>query len=756
MPDPNAPSRIDELIRAHGPDYERLVEDRRERERKRKREARKQQTLAQRARTRDRDRVRKQEARQRQTAKQREREKQREQSRDRRKIRPFMAIDGEGGGTDHLGRQNYLLMVASGITPGEERIRHGNGKPLSVIDCLEFLLSLPVEPILVGFGFGYDATQILRGIKPPTLRQIMNPRHDKNGPSYTYWGEYGIIYQQGQYLRVARIDRSGEKPGILKGSSRTVYETLGFFQCAFVKAIRNWNIGSEQERAIIATNKMQRDAFNQLTDEIIVYCKLECRHLAMLMTEFREVCAKAGISPKQWSGAGWLASDLLHRHGVPKRPLSSRETGDLAAQKPSKNPKPVQSRRPERDRQFEIAANSAYYGGRFEVSRIGPIAGPVYEYDLRSAYPAAMSDLPCPLHTRWEHKPRASRLPEDDLYLAKVSFSHPDGLWCGLPFRQSHRLFWPYQGTGWYWSPEIEAARRQLHADIVVRDLWIARRRCDCRSFDWVSDLYDQRRRLGRETRGYPLKLGLNSLYGKMAQRVGRAPYHDVVAAGLITAITRARLIEAISRNPQSVVMLATDAVFSTQPLALDIGEGLGQWEEKILPDLFIAQPGVYWSPSELKASVKSRGAPRSIIGDAAPRFHEVFADWFELMRRPEARETLLQERSIPSVQVIIRVFTGCRLALARGKPWLAGQWKGETRDISFEWTTKRDALRIELGEGCVKTFPLVLPILAESEGPEPANFERVIEVAAEDNTAEEINTLLEAMPDHLQFLPHE
>ena len=155
------------------------------------------------------------------------------------------------------------------------------------------------------------------------------------------------------------------------------------------------------------------------------------------------------------------------------------------------------------------------------------------------------------------------------------------------------------------------------------------------------SDLYEERRRIGSNTRGYPLKLGLNSLYGKMAQRCGRGPYHDVVSAGLITAITRARLIEAIGQDPHSVVMVATDAVFSTRPLSLDIGERLGQWEEKVWPDLFIAQPGVYWSPSDLEKSVKSRGAPRSVIGPAAPRFHEVFAEWLRSAapaRRYEAR----------------------------------------------------------------------------------------------------------------------
>ena len=368
---------------------------------------------------------------------------------------------------------------------------------------------------------------------------------------------------------------------------------------------------------------------------------------------------------------------------------------------------------------------------KYRVSDLIP--GPVYEYDLRSAYPAAMLDLPCPLHTRWEHKPRANRLPEGGLYLAKVSFSHPDGLWCGFPFRQKGGLFWPFQGTGWYWSPEIEAAQRHLRADVVVHDLWVARCECDCQPFDWVRDVYEERRRLGSDTRGYPLKIGLASLYGKMAQRCGRGPYHDAVSAGLITAITRARLIEAVGQDPEAVVMLATDAVFSTRRLSLDIGEGLGQWEEKVWPDLFIVQPGVYWSPSDLQTSVKSRGAPRSVIGPAAHRFQEVFTDWLDVMRRPGAVETVLKERLIPSVPVTVRVFNGCRLALARGKPWLAGKWEDVTRHESFEWSTKRDPMRVVLGEGYLTTFPIALSILAESEGYKPADFDRVLEISTEE-----------------------
>jgi hypothetical protein len=269
--------------------------------------------------------------------------------------------------------------------------------------------------------------------------------------------------------------------------------------------------------------------------------------------------------------------------------------------------------------------------------------------------------------------------------------------------------------------------------------------------------LYDERRRLGSDTRGYPLKFGMNSLYGKTAQRCGHAPFHDVVSAGLITAITRARLLEAIGQNPHSAVMLATDAVFSRKPLSLDIGTGLGQWEEEIWPDLFIAQPGVYWSPSNLDQSVKSRGAPRSVIGPAVPRFHEAFAEWLDELRRPDAMDCVLKERLIPSVPVTVRMFIGARLAIARGKLWQAGQWKDETRHESFEWRTKRDPMRIVVrDEGYVTTFPRTISIFAESEGYKPADFDKLIDISDESKIKEEMNTLLEAMPDFIPFLPHE
>jgi hypothetical protein len=123
-------------------------------------------------------------------------------------------------------------------------------------------------------------------------------------------------------------------------------------------------------------------------------------------------------------------------------------------------------------------------------------------------------------------------------------------------------------------------------------------------------------------------------------------------------------------------------------------------------------------------------------------------------MRRPGVAETVLKERLIPSVPITVRVFYGCRYALARGKPWLAEKWEDVTRHESFEWSIKHDPMRIDLCDGHLTTFPIALSMLAESEGYKLADFDRVLEISTEDGAAEVIdeNMLLGAMPTSCLF----
>jgi hypothetical protein len=99
------------------------------------------------------------------------------------------------------------------------------------------------------------------------------------------------------------------------------------------------------------------------------------------------------------------------------------------------------------------------------------------------------------------------------------------------------------------------------------------------------------------------IKLCLNSLYGKLAQLAGgvdKAPkFHQLEWAGYITSQTRAAIYNAIMLNPQAIIAAETDAVFSTEPLDLDIGTGLGQWECSTFKEIVYIQNGLYYAVQE-------------------------------------------------------------------------------------------------------------------------------------------------------------
>jgi DNA polymerase type B, organellar and viral len=606
--------------------------------------------------------------------------------------RPFMGVDGEGCGMDRHGRQHYMLLRA-----GPHELF--TGKPLTTFDCLEFICSLPATHILVGFAFGYDVTQILRDLSAERLQRIFTDKEAAPGTSrYTYWNDYAIEYLPRNYLRVARVQRGYREDGTygvigtVTGSARTIWETFGCFQTSFLKAIRNFDVGKRYWPEI-DRQKRQRSKFVRITKSIRRYCELECALLAAMMEKFRIVCHAAGIHPNQWAGAGKLAAYLHRAHGT--------ITGKALLDKLSP--------------QLMQMANDAYYGGRFEITRVGEI-GPCHEADINSAYPAAMLDLPCLEHGTWQRVTPLwlANAPETALFVAEASFTHPEANpLCGLPVRHRHgHLCWPREGGGTYWSPELRSAQR-LGAKFDYRGGWRYVSHCKCQPFGWAATLYAERLRLGKATAGYPIKLGLNSLYGKLAQRIGQPVYGNFIHAGLITALTRARLNDAIALAPSDIVMIATDAIVSLSPLPLPIGPGLGQWETKSFDNLFVVQPGLYWEGRRAGQKRKTRGVSTSIFARHMHRFEKRWRQWCERYReadmpRPERLSNGKWRRDTPRVTIRLTLFIGLKLAAARGDLVTAGRWQLVERRFDFEWGRKRLMWPVAWeSPTCLRTLPL-------------------------------------------------
>jgi hypothetical protein len=565
------------------------------------------------------------------------------------------------------------------------------GARLQTNELLEFICDHPRGDILVGFAFGYDVTMILRDLSDAQKARLFEPKTFGEGHSPFVWHhEFDIDYLPKQYLKVRRVKRirdpvtgTVKRVGV-KGSTRIIYETFGFFQKSFLKVCDEFKVGTEEERRVIAESKARRGQEEWgITEAERDYCALECRLLAELMERLREYCEAAGIRPRSWNGAGKLAKSLLNQHNAPK-----------AAQVNEWVPQEVRD-----------LANMGYYGGRFEITRTGMICEPVFEYDIGSAYPDGMRHLPCLEHGEWRKATPGELRAHDGLFIAAVTFNKPvegDGIGQlgGLPIRSREgHLYWPLRGGGVYWSPEIKSAER-LGFNVRYKTGWTFHAHCDCKPFDWIEPLFDYRKSIGKSGPGYPIKLGINSLYGAQAQRVGAGIYANMVYAGLTTAFTRAKLNDAISCAPNSIIMLATDGVYSLEPLPLPIGDKLGDWELQELDGLFIVQPGLYWCPEKRKR--KSRGLSGRFFEEEGRTegFENAWADW--LAGCNSGLDRVGDGLPFPSVSVPVPGFIGLKLAHSRGKASMAGRWVEETRSISFDYRNKRAGHRIE--NGCIVT----------------------------------------------------
>src|SRR5215472_16103149 len=293
---------------------------------------------------------------------------------------PIVAVDSEGyTGEDNKHRLD--LLAAAGDTWTDHV---ANENQLTPEEMFEFLLSLPEKhgkAIYFIYSGSYDATMWLKQLPDWAIKK---------------WRKFGIFRWKHYLVKwIPRrefiiYDKLSRKEAIItrgpnKGKYRYwydrkthIYDVFGFFQMSFVKALQDWKITDQETIDRIASMKGQRGKFSEVEkSKILEYCLEECQLLVKLGNEFRNACIEASIKPHHWYGAGALASTLMRQYGI-KDHISEPEN------------------------KFEKAfVKRAYFGGRTEISYQGrlPLGG--YQYDINSAYPTAMLNLPTLANAKW-------------------------------------------------------------------------------------------------------------------------------------------------------------------------------------------------------------------------------------------------------------------------------------------------------------------------------------------------------------------
>jgi hypothetical protein len=508
---------------------------------------------------------------------------------------PFISWDGEGYNAFAVGSDGVCTIRHRYMLFGSSHSKPVLSIDLSTVECLSAILACKREnpkSIHTAFAFEYDVNMICKDLSKRRL---------------SYLRAYGKCLYKG--FRIKHIPHkifSVSKDGV----SVTIFDSFGYFGCAYLTALRRYGIGTKKELAIIEAGKKERGHFNWFDREYVEkYWRYEISLHPLLMDKVRDACYNAGYNITSWHGPGTLASWYLKKMKV------SNWHGKNV-------PAPVQ-----------IARRYAYAGGRFQQFMGGYYIGPVYVADVNSAYAYACSLLPRLDNGTWRSvDPRSitpANIPAFGLYRIRFHFQgQSDGIPMPLFHRdKSNRLSWPNRVEGWFWGPEARNVAGTAHARIL--EAWVFDSD-NTRPFqEWIQGAYN--RRLDLQEKGDPVekayKWMLAAVYGAFARRVGwdrrrrRAPQsHQIEWAGFITSLCRSMVWEAASyQHYDTVVSIDTDGVTSLRPfgnLPNGEGTGLGQWKVEEYTGILMWQSGIYWLRNKDGEweDPKSRGIPKGKI----------------------------------------------------------------------------------------------------------------------------------------------
>lgn len=504
----------------------------------------------------------------------------------RREWRDYLGFDGEGVGR----RPHRYVLLAVSSESGQYRRYVEDYNGLSTQECLDFILSLPTDVQCFGFSLGYDITKILADLDDATLYSLYHPEQRRRGKRIApvKWNGYAI-------------NLLGTKFSVAKGKRRRViWDVFKFFQCSFVKALTQWQIADEQALARMRHMKAHRSEFDQQSpDEIREYCFEECAYLAQLVQKLLAAHKDVGITLTDYYGPGSTAKAVLKEWHIEKH-----EPPGL----------------------MRDAVSRGFFGGRFEHSIVGEISGPIYGWDIASAYPYAATFLPCLSCGVWRYT-KDETLIDSSVCLVRYSLIEGSATsWAPYPYRDSvgNITFPASSAGGWVYGREFGAGKRVFGSRVRFHAAWVLDRDCDCAPFAKIPHYYLWRLQAGKDAKGIAIKLALNSLYGKLAQSVGSAEFQNWIWAGLITSDTRAMILEAMAAHQDlsNLLAIATDGIYTREQLTLPAPRNtgtnhrkkpLGSWEGTIYPEgMFFVRPGLYFPLGDCdEDKLRARGIGR-------------------------------------------------------------------------------------------------------------------------------------------------
>jgi len=434
-------------------------------------------------------------------------------------------------------------------------------------DVLQFLTRNELrDKIKVFFNLKFDVEVMLKWCRE-ILEQLMEF-------GYAEYDGYKIKNIPGKCFVISREHKSYQ-----------YYDIAQFFNCSLKTATRKY-LGGE----VMENMKVDRgNLFNKYSlEKIGEYCKDDATKTKQLAQFFVDKMRTLGIYTAKLYSCGYLSQwyTINYGHippvaGVPMKVLSMYW--------------------------------KAYRGGWFDVHKRGTIK--CSNYDLKSAYPWALSQIPDPTYGKWEHKFD----PDADAGIMWVKMLPGNFLLNPIAFFSMVNVY-PVIDTPCYTYltlGEYKTLREFMDIKVLDACSFTALENNKPPYLELVNKLFQLKESYKNDIGLYEtVKRIINSLYGKTAQsgksgqqvkgrfRAGRLfnPYF----AAECTALCRMKIFNDCVDKVDKIVSIMTDGVLLETPARLSESKGLGGWEKKFENEnTIVVQTGVYQTE---KGEIRTRG----------------------------------------------------------------------------------------------------------------------------------------------------
>lgn len=485
--------------------------------------------------------------------------------------------------------------------------------PASFDDCMTFLTRNAFRSkTLCFYNIKYDVQAILKWLPPDFWREL----HETNVTKYY---NYTLKWIPGKFFKI-------QKKVSKKSRSFMFFDCSQFYKRGNAKttladaALRHLNRTKLDPDVDIAN---MTDADFQRKD-VIEYCMNDAALCEDLMNAFIATCHRGGMYPTNFASPASISTRHFSTHvNIPT--INS-----------------LIKRHPECLRIAWKATNGAFIccfkRGYFPH---------VYEYDVNSQYPFAMSNLPDLTKGQFLIKKGG---PPEGAFMGWMECRIDQDSWSKTFYhppvcikRKDNINYFPVGEYKTFLTlNEYRAYADDFNIDIVGGLYWLPESDPEYLYRGVIRDLYRIRRATKDESLKYFYKIALNGFYGKSLEKhYDRDPgskymglfhtgnFFNPFYASYILADSRIMVYRALSAlKPESIIACFTDSVLTTEPLkGVPFGDDMGQWGFVQSGDLVMIGCGVYTLRDKGRDTVKTklRGfstTAKTNLFDEIKRFH--------------------------------------------------------------------------------------------------------------------------------------